>query len=568
MFAQANRNPIIIELMESIQAYHEERNICVFELCETENMIMETTNEYRKRGNRQTKVTFDQSRIKPLLDVLDEFQVLHLPIYGINSEVKEAENYVLEKLGSKYVFLCTIKVSNKLTGFVSMDDQIKRNEKYEIPISIASFLSYQMEVHPHFDKENYFIEYLESIDFPTGAFNRASFMKVFLQKEASIFHEVGVLHIDFNEIRKLNEQHGYEYSDALLKKAAKILIEYFSFTHAQVYRISGDEFIVVCFPIKKQKFLKVARRLRIKMRMEEHLNVAVGYTWGNKFKNIFDLVLEAEQEMRKEKEKYYDKKERNDIRIKMIKSIKEDMKQGKYRIYLQPQMHITTGVLVGAEALIRKEEKEEIIYPDAFIPYFEKEGVIRYIDLYVLEEVVKFLKEEAKFTNTSFTISVNFSRVTLLEKNIVCKMASIAHKHQVNTSKICIEVTESMNMMSMEDLIKLAKEIKDAGFKLSLDDYGSHYSNVTILANIDFDEVKLDKSIIQILSENKKARSIVSSTIHMCKGFHRTHIVAEGIETKETLAILKEMKCDYGQGYYFSKAITIEEFKQRYGSKQ
>lgn len=250
--------------------------------------------------------------------------------------------------------------------------------------------------------------------------------------------------------------------------------------------------------------------------------------------------------------------------LAFFETLEEEISLGKYPVYLQPQVSLATGKVVGAEALIRKVMDDgTLCAPDSFVPLYEKEGTIELIDLYVLEEMVKLLKAHEDKLSETFSISVNLSRVTLRKKNIISKLKNICRENGVAPCKIYIEITETIDVMAMKELITLSKEIKNAGFKLSLDDFGNDYSNAMILANVEFDEVKIDKSLVLSATENSKAKSIISIIINMCKGFD-AHIVAEGIETKEMLEVLKAFNCDYGQGYYFSKPIPIEEFLEKY----
>ena len=157
-------------------------------------------------------------------------------------------------------------------------------------------------------------------------------------------------------------------------------------------------------------------------------------------------------------------------------------------------------------------------------------------------------------------ISVNFSRITLLESDIVEVIGEICARHHVPTSVIAIEVTESIGKMGNEQSKELTAKLKEAGFSISLDDFGSQYSNLAILATMHFDEVKFDRSLVSMLEENEKSRVVMECGLGLCRALKGTASLAEGIETKGQADLLTAYNCDYGQGYYFSKPIPRDQF--------
>lgn len=235
--------------------------------------------------------------------------------------------------------------------------------------------------------------------------------------------------------------------------------------------------------------------------------------------------------------------------------------QGDYQIYLQPKFDLSNNQFTGAEALVRYLGKDKkVIRPDKFIPYLEETEAIYYVDLYVLNRIASLIHTEEKAGNYLNKISVNFSRVTLKKENIIECMLDICAKNGISPKRICIEMTETSDLMDIDELQILTQKIRSHGFLLSLDDYGSGYSNVILLANIKFDEIKIDKSIVREMDYNEKARQIVKTIISMGKTYLNTIIVAEGIESLKTLNLLKSYHCDQGQGYYLSKPMELQTF--------
>lgn len=165
-------------------------------------------------------------------------------------------------------------------------------------------------------------------------------------------------------------------------------------------------------------------------------------------------------------------------------------------------------------------------------------------------------------TGLDLHISVNFSRVTLLEPHIAEVISGICSEYKVPPSSITIEVTESVGKMDTTQLKDLIGKLKDAGFSISLDDFGSQYSNLAILAAMDFNEVKFDRSLVSTLEDNEKSRVVMDSGLGLCRALKGTSSLAEGIETKGQLELLTNYQCDYGQGYYFSKPVPLDEFDE------
>ena len=200
-----------------------------------------------------------------------------------------------------------------------------------------------------------------------------------------------------------------------------------------------------------------------------------------------------------------------------------------------------------------------IIPPGNFIPFYEVGGVISYIDLFVMRTACAALRAWHD-QGHDLHISVNFSRVTLLEPNIVNALEKICQEEMVSPESITVEVTERIGEMDAERLKELVLQLKGSGFSISLDDFGSQYSNLAILATMDFDDVKFDRTLVSTLEENEKSRMVMESSLGLCRSLKGTSSLAEGIETQGQLDLLTAYRCDYGQGYYFSRPIPHHEF--------
>ena len=225
-------------------------------------------------------------------------------------------------------------------------------------------------------------------------------------------------------------------------------------------------------------------------------------------------------------------------------------------------MYLNCDKNPSAEALIRWNHPEEgMIYPSDFIPLFEKNGMICRLDFYVFEKVCRLLQKRQQEHKAVFPVSVNFSRIHLKEENMafVEKIVFLKEKYQIPDGILEIEMTESI--MIEDAQLPIIKEQIDAfhkhGIICSLDDFGFGFSSLGILKSLDVDVIKLDRKFF--MEENEKTWFIVSNFIALAHGLG-IKTVAEGIETKEQVEILKKADCDMIQGYFYGKPMAIPDF--------
>lgn len=161
-------------------------------------------------------------------------------------------------------------------------------------------------------------------------------------------------------------------------------------------------------------------------------------------------------------------------------------------------------------------------------------------------------------------VSVNLSRITLMERGIVGKVADVCDCYRVPHSYIDLEITESVDKLSLESLTEISERFREEGFSISLDDFGARYCNMSILTRIRFNSVKIDKSIVDGICRNERARIVTKHSIEICNELENARAVAEGIETQGQLDVLRSLHCHYGQGYLFSPPLDIDVFEARY----
>ena len=239
-------------------------------------------------------------------------------------------------------------------------------------------------------------------------------------------------------------------------------------------------------------------------------------------------------------------------------AISRGFSENSYEVYYQPTYNLD-GTLHGAEALIRMQDKElGKLYPDEFIPVAERSGLIDDIDDFVLEEVCKFIKTGVPARYGIGSINVNLSVQQCMRPGFIEDVTGIVEKYGVKKRCINFEITESIAAEDYEIFGDIINSLKKEGFMFSMDDYGTGYSNVSSVFSLDFDVIKIDKSLLWG-SDKELGMTILENTIRMIQQMKKK-ILVEGVETIEQVRLLEKLKVDYLQGYYFSRPIPKKDF--------
>ena len=239
------------------------------------------------------------------------------------------------------------------------------------------------------------------------------------------------------------------------------------------------------------------------------------------------------------------------------------LKSRQFHVYLQPKVNMVTTRLCGAEALVRWiHPVDGMRSPALFIPVFEETGFVSQLDMYMFEEVCRIKADWAKrrVGYASIVISINMSRVHLHEPEFCETLAEIADRHKIPRKELEIEITESVFEEDSNVLIDNVNRIRELGFLVSIDDFGSGFSALNLLKDLYVDTIKIDRGFIQGSGETERGKGIIRNVIAMCLDL-KVDVVTEGIETKEQAEFIVRCGCQIAQGYYYSKPIPLEEFE-------
>ena len=243
------------------------------------------------------------------------------------------------------------------------------------------------------------------------------------------------------------------------------------------------------------------------------------------------------------------------------KFIEENMhaavEEKQFQMYLQPKYSISQNKIVGAEALVRWTHPERgMVYPNEFIPIMEENGFIKIVDYYIWGEACRFIKKCAEVGITDCPISVNVSRHHLKDVEFMSVLADDIRENQIDKSLLELEITETVNDLKIS---QVAMQLKEGGFTLLMDDFGSGYSSLNVLLETPFDVIKLDKKFMDNMMASEKGKLILEYVVSMAEKLG-LGLLAEGVETKEQVELLRKIGCDKVQGYYFAKPMPQEEF--------
>ncbi len=405
-------------------------------------------------------------------------------------------------------------------------------------------------------------EYLSYHDDLTGLLNRNSLVDYLDKVKDKDLKSLGALSIDINGLKNFNKEFGREYGDEVVTRVGEVLEEYFR--SAEVYRLTGDEYLVLVENTSYENFTKQIYAAHTKLDNISLGLVSMGYAWEKLDIDVDKLVNNAEVMMRDEKKKYYKNLKRGHHEPIIKQDLLEDIKQGNFIVCLVPKMDVQSEDIAGAEAVVRYHHKDlGIVDPGKYINLLEETKLSHYLDLYVFEEVCKTLHRWELEDIPLIPVAVNFAGATLRQESVAEKMMKIIEKYHVRCEYLEVEVSEAGNDMNQEMLAETSGKIRKGNVRIILDHFGAKDSSFSILSLMEFDALKLDKSLITNIVGNSRSRIVAQAVIDICRQLGSS-VEAAGVETQDQLNVLRELGCDHAQGVLFNKPITIETFEVRY----
>ena len=423
------------------------------------------------------------------------------------------------------------------------------------------------------------ISNIRTRDALTGVLSFDSFSVDAMRLLAENTGGVTVAMVSVANFRQLNETSGYETGNAVIIAAADVLNS--SVNDGELLcRVDGARFAVlfrdgdterVCLRLKR---ISAAIQAQIQDKCGLKIYVVSGvYTLDGDNIGIMAALDRAilAQKTVKDKAYYtsnltavYDSRMDDEMLSKQYieRHMVEALENDEFKVYYQPKVDPLTGRVMGAEALVRWIRPDgEIISPGRFIPLFERNGFISDMDFAVYRSVITDIRRWQGMGIDIPVISMNVSRDHLNDDRFVENICGIAFKSGVSSSRIELEITESMLNDNMSRLIDIMTALKDAGFRISVDDFGSGYSSLNLIALLPFDTLKIDGGFFLKNQLTDKNMAVISSVIELAKKLRLT-VVSEGVETDEQVDFLKKLECELIQGYYYYKPMPSAEFEK------
>lgn len=423
-----------------------------------------------------------------------------------------------------------------------------------IGISISNSLFYE--------KARAEYEYRLNFDQVTGLRKRETFNNLgesYVEYDCSF---MGVFASDIIRLSDINEKFGYMAGNARLRMVADVIRGVF--TGYDIYRYEQDEIVVFCKDIDKKSFMGLVRIVRESLD-DLDVSVSIGFSWTDKpdiarqlseVRLMYDIEKDA-------KLKSLDSIMRN----KVFKDVVSEIEKGSFMVYYQPKVDSRTGITVGAEALIRFfDEAYGVVGPIHFIEILEENRCSHLIDLFVLDEVCKAQKLRCISDRRVVPVSVNFSKNTLEYADLLDHVKEIMNRYDLPEGLVQIEITESVGDMDIVLINNIAQSLISMGFRLSMDDFGTKYSNLEMLFKFPFSIAKIDRSLVKNLESNEKSRIMLKHLISMIMELG-IECVAEGAENEEQVRLLQQFGCNIIQGYFYSKPVTLDVFTSEFVEK-
>ena len=464
-----------------------------------------------------------------------------------------------------------IFLDNKLAGYIGIDnyDSEKIKNSSYLLLSMSIFLSYAIRHRNHVDM----LHRLSYHDLLTNALNRNAFMDVLSQFRPGQYASAGIIYIDINGMKEINDFYGHHQGDKILiTTVAKV---FNLFKPDELFRIGGDEFVIITYDLTETDFYEKFNLLRNIFCEKTNLpfSIATGSCCVKSPSDLNSLLQQADSAMYTDKKKfYYGKKKTSRYRHNLddilnlanYSALQEALTAGQFCIYFQPKISLDTEEFIGSEALIRYiNQAGEIIAPNNFIPILEEARLIKMLDLYVFEEVCKQINIWKERKLRVKPVSINLSRSTLSYHFLADQLLALITKHNIDISLLELEVTETAEVDNQLVFSQALEKLKEYGFSISIDDFGVRNASLSLFTTINFDILKLDRSLVKTLAQNQKARILIRSLAVICSDLG-IKLIAEGVETLEQLDILKELRCNEVQGYLFSKPLPLNDFENKY----
>ena len=505
----------------------------------------------RERGRHLSCVLLDL-----IMPVMDGYQLLEI-MHG-DDKLKDLPVIVLTSEKSAEVETLRLGAVDFIPKPYDSPEVIRTRVWKNIELSEKRMIVQSTERDPltGLYAKDYFFEYAEQV------------------RQYDLSRSIDAVVIDIDHFRLLNELQSREFGDTVLKTIGESLKVSLQPGIGIACRASGDTFFV--YRRHSDNYEELHRKLeedlsrltevaRIRFRVGVYQNVDQSLSVPHQF-DMAKYACDSRSNDFNRNISYYDTElhEKELFEEKLIHGIDEAIRDKQLIVYFQPKFDITgeEPVLSSAEALIRWNHPQfGMVSPGIFIPLFERNGMIHRVDSYVWEETARLVGQWKEKWGITIQVSVNVSRIDVYDENLRKRMSDLVERYGIDPKDFLLEITESAYSEDVDQLMAALQGLREDGFRIELDDFGSGYSCLSMLSTMPIDVIKMDMSFIRNVEKDERSIRMIELIMEIAR-FLSVPVVAEGVENEEQYRMIRETGCDRIQGHYFSRPLPAEEFEQ------
>ena len=380
------------------------------------------------------------------------------------------------------------------------------------------------------------------------------------------------LALNIEQFHSINALHGRAFGDEILRAVGREINAFLAETEGIAGRIEGDRFGIFCAPQADYKALLDRFQQSINAQFPGvNIHLRMGVAPWTEQTEPFLLADRARSASKMARSNYQqpvrifdeEMQRRELLNQCLLNDLNRALEEKQFVVFYQPKYDIQCDPprLASAEALIRWRHPElGMISPGAFVPLLEGNGLISIVDSFVWRETAIQVRKWQEKYGFTLPVSVNLSRSDVFDAKLVERLVSLIENNELEYRNIKLEVTESACTDNAKAVLDVIRRLRETGFEIEMDDFGSGYSSLNMISDMPVDVLKMDMKFIRNIETSETDRRLVSLILDIA-GYLRMKVVAEGVETEEQLKILRESGCNLVQGYYFSKPLPAEEFE-------
>ncbi len=545
----------INRLLAVIGEYYNSDRAYIFEFDYVNNVLNNTYEWCKSKINKQIEnlQKIPLSNIDSWVEKFNDIGEFYISQLDIDVDKTTPSYQILYDQGIDSLIAAPLILDGKIVGFVGVDNPKLHANNAALLRSLTLFILNDLTK----GRLYYELEKISYCDALTGLHNRNKYTLDLKILENSPPKKLGIIYADINGLKTANDMYGHDYGDYYIKKNAQNILDVFG---AFAYRIGGDEFVCICPNISQKEFEKRIKTLRSLICKDSECSLSIGSVWHEGSVDILKAIAAADKRMYEEKQSYYKTMltSQSNIALSAEQDLQTAISNGEFDVFFQSQFNLITSEISAISSIIRKKDADGEYIFNNFMSKYEDNNIADALDFYVLNTICDKISTLNLSPSTPFFIKISNS--TLLDDRKIYELFEICTRHNVPTNMINLEISENSSILSIDILKERIKLIKNLGFSISLRDFGAKSINIELLSEIDFTNIKIDKSLIDKISQSTKSDALLEGIIEMCDVINECDVIAVGISTNEQLEFLRDSDCLFVEGDFLSMPVPIDEY--------